>query len=152
MEGPKTKEMGRLAYVEQQLAQIVDEAAPRVPDPDISARLHEAAERHRRHARDLLRLRDVRLPDKADSELAHHVESMRRQVRHARGLDGLMAALAEVETDEDQRYVHALAAHPGPDAEQLLKAEEEDIQEDLRVYLEQSSGLAPDIEDARRKT
>lgn len=142
-------ELGELAYLEWTLAALVYDSVDRVEDPDVQVRLRAAAERHREHGDRLFEAGGVD-PRPVQGDLAEKAGAMERQVEHARGQDGLMVALASVEREEDERFQHVLESHPDPDTDRLLDAEETDHAEDLRVYLDQAPGLAPDIHDPRR--
>lgn len=145
--------LGRMARLEETLADLVTTSIARVPDSGMKNRMRRVAERHRKHNEALLGLPGV---ERASAEeVAEDRDGLRRRIENAEGADGLMATLGHIELEQQARLEDALLQEQGSETVRKLLAEKDELDEDIRSFLEARSdtdpatGFAGDVESRR---
>jgi len=141
MQTETKQRLGEIAAIERELAQVIDGALKRVRDEDTRNRMKGAARRHRQHAEEILGIQGITELD--SPEVAEERSGMKQRVQHAVGEDGLMAALGHLEQEEEVRLGEVLAADVDPQLADRLRAQQSDIAEDVRVFLDKAASRAP---------
>lgn len=134
------QQLGEIAMIEQELGAVVAESADRVEDPELKARLSQAAGLHHQHAQQLLDLDNVR--HEQPDELPFEIGVMKQKAQSAEGDDDLLTALGQLEEEEEVRFGEALAADLGPEVAEILRSMQGDISDHVRVFLDEASVLS----------
>ena len=137
-------QLDELIGTEKALSVAVKSASSRVADEAISTRLRDIGERHERQADELEQVHVQAAEGDMTTERA-----VIREIEHARGVDGLMAALSHVEQDQAERYREVIDGTDDDRVREMLRQQLEAFDEDQRVFLDQSVGLG-EIADPRR--
>ena len=143
MQTQTARQLGEIASIEEQLASVIADSVRRVQDPEMKDRMRRAAGRHRQHSKELLTIDGVE-PVRSE-EVAEKIDGISQRVEHAVGQNGLMAALGHLEQEEEVRLGEVLAADIDPEMADRLRAQQSDVSDDVRVFLDEAAGGVPGL-------
>jgi hypothetical protein len=147
MQTDTARRLGEIARIEETLADLVTASIPRVESTELKNRMRRVAARHRKHNEALLGMAEVERPTSGAAEDERAV--LHRRVQHAEDTESLMATLGHLEQEQSARLQEVIDEHPESEVARLIREEKQDLDEDVRVFLDMSAGLEPDVGEPR---